>query len=279
MPSTTSNALSVRNYFVDESGDGVLFSRKGKMLVGTSGCSRYFILGLVDIATPEAIGEELEALRATLLADPYFKDVPSMQPEQRKTAVAFHAKDDLPEVRREVFTLLRDYHFHFSAVIRDKLSVSQYVKQRNQHDPDYRYHPNELYDYLVRYLFKNRLHKDDAYKIYFAKRGKADRTRALLEALKIARKRFCEEHGITNHAPIHVIPTTPERCVGQQVVDYFLWALQRFYERGEIRYIEMLWPSVSVIHDLDDKREKPYGVYYTQKRPLTRAALVDRPGI
>lgn len=131
----------------------------------------------------------------------------------------------------------------------------------------------------MRVLFKNRLHQDDAYDVYFAKRGKADRTRALLEALETARERFCQEHDITNHAPIQVIPTTPDRCPGQQVADYFLWALQRFYERGEIRYIDLLWPSVSVVHDLDDTREKPYGVYYTQKRPLTRATLIDRPGI
>lgn len=78
---------------------------------------------MVDIAEPAAIGNKLETLRAELLADPYFKDVPSIQPEQRKTAVAFHANDDLPKVRREVFALLRNYHFHFSAVVRDKLGV------------------------------------------------------------------------------------------------------------------------------------------------------------
>ncbi len=279
MKSAKSETRSTRNYFVDESGDGVLFSRKGTVRVGAPGCSRFFILGMVDIATPATIGEELEALRAELLSDPYFKDVPSMQPEQGKTAVAFHAKNDLPEVRREVFSLLRNHPFHFSAVVRDKVGVLQYVERRNQHDPDYHYHPNELYDYLVRRLFKNRLHKDDKYNIYFSRRGKADRTRALLKALETARQRFCEGLGITNHAPIQVIPTTPERCSGQQVVDYFLWALQRFYERGETRYLELLWSSVSVIHDLDDTREKPYGVYYNQKRPLTRAALIDRPGI
>jgi hypothetical protein len=30
-----------------------------------------------------------------------------MQLESRKTALAFHAKDDIPEVRREVLSLLR----------------------------------------------------------------------------------------------------------------------------------------------------------------------------
>ena len=274
------SAPSLRNYFVDEAGDPNLFSKRGgRVLVGTPGCSRYFILGLVDIPDLVTLNADLVALRAELLADLYFKDVPSMQPEAHKTAEAFHAKDDLPEVRREVFALLRRYHCHFSAVVRDKLRVVQYVRNRNRHDPAYRYRPNELYDYLVRRLFKTQLHKDDEYHIYFARRGKADRTAALLAALEAARQRFCRQYKLTNHAVINVIPTTPAVCPGQQVVDYFLWALQRFYERGELRYIELLWDSVSVIHDVDDTRQARYGVYYTRKKPLSPAALQKRPGI
>jgi len=264
---------SVRSYFVDESGDGTLFDKYGRVIVGIEGCSRFFILGLVDIADPDTVGRELNDLQAQLLADSYFKGVPSMQPESRKTALAFHAKDDLPEVRREVFSLLQRHEFHFSAIVRDKLEVVKYVRQRGKHDTAYRYHPNELYDYMVRRIFKDRLHKDDAYNIYFAKRGKSDRTAALLKALTTARERFCAQHGITNEACLNVILTTPTECPGQQVADYFLWALQRLYERHEERYIALLWPSVSVVHDVDDTREAPYGVYYTRKKPLTLAAI------
>ena len=32
------------------------------------------------------------------------------------------------------------------------------------------------------------------------------------------------------------------------------WALQRLYERREDRYVELLWPSFGVVHDLDDTR-------------------------
>ncbi|MBN2391984.1 MAG: DUF3800 domain-containing protein [Anaerolineae bacterium] len=274
-------SVSARSYFVDEAGDAVLFSskRRGKVIVGTSGCSRYFILGMVDIPDVATVGRELNILRAELLADPYFKGVPSMQPDAHKTADAFHAKDDIPEVRRAVFDLLRRHEFHFSAVVRDKLSVVRYVRDRNRQDSVYRYHPNELYDYLVRRLFKNRLHKDDEYHIYFARRGKADRTAALQAALETARQQFSHQYNLTNHATINVIPTTPAACPGQQVTDYFLWALQRFYESGEGRYIELLWDSVSVIHDMDDTRKAGYGIYYTRKKPLSPAALQDRPGI
>lgn len=49
-------------------------------------------------------------------------------------------------------------------------SVVEYIRQRNGRDADYRYNPNELYDYLVRRLFRDRLHKDDEYHILFARR-------------------------------------------------------------------------------------------------------------
>ncbi|MBM4466874.1 MAG: DUF3800 domain-containing protein [Chloroflexi bacterium] len=275
------HVTSVRHYFVDEAGDGTLFNGRGRIIVGTEGCSRFFILGLLDVANPDALALDMDTLRADLLADPYFKGVPSMQPEARKTALAFHAKDDVPEVRREVFKLLlaHSHDLRFFAVVRDKSKVVEYVRQRNERDPSYRYNPNELYDYLVRRLCKNLLHKDDQYNICFAKRGKSDRTAALRTALETARHRFCVQWGITSTALINVIPSTPPACAGLQAVDYLLWALQRLYERREDRYVELLWPAFRLVNDLDDTREARYGVYYSQKKPLTLAALENVPGI
>ena len=270
----------IRNYFVDEAGDGTLFAERGRVIVGTQGCSRYFILGMLDVINPGELNTQINVLRADLLADSYFQNVPSMQPAYKKTALAFHAKDDLPEVRREVFSLLMQHQLRFFAVVRDKLKVVAYVHQRNVNQVGYRYHPNELYDYMVRRLFKNLLHKEDGYNIYFSKRGKEDRTAALIQALNMTRQRFAEDWGIQSSAIINVYPHTPLAQGGLQAVDYFLWALQRFYERREDRYLNYIWPAIRLVHDLDDTRNYPYGRYYTQKRPLTLAALEDKtPGI
>jgi hypothetical protein len=202
-----------------------------------------------------------------------------MQPRARKTALAFHAKDDLPEVRREVFHLLMHHNLRFFAVVRNKRKLLEYVRQRNERDHSYRYDSNELYDYLVRRLFKTLLHKDDSYDVYFARRGSSDRTAALRSALETARQKFNAQQGIASSAPIHVFPRTPPGCAGLQAADYFLWALQRLYERREDRYVRLLWPAFRLVHDLDDTRQAKYGVYYTQKKPLNAAALEDSPGI
>ena len=201
-----------------------------------------------------------------------------MQSAQRKTALLFHAKDDLPEVRREVFAMIQRHAVRFSAVARDKLAILSYVRRRNDADPDYRYHPNQLYDFMVRRLFKERLHKYGAYRMCFARRGRTDRTEALTRALDIARRRFAQEQGIPADAAINVVPASPVQEGALQVVDYFLWALQRTFERHEDRFLRLLWPQCSLVIDADDSREKGYGSYYTRQRPLTAAALKEAEG-
>lgn len=143
---TSTGTPSTRNYFVDEAGDGILFDRKGRVIIGNEGCSRFFILGFVDIPDVQSLEHELAELRTTLLADPYFAGIPSMHPYQRQTALAFHAKDDLAEVRHEVFALLRRHAgIRFFAVVKDKRAVLDYVLSRDEHESRYRYEPNELF--------------------------------------------------------------------------------------------------------------------------------------
>ncbi len=262
-----------RNYFVDEAGDANLFGAKGQVIVGRPGCSRFFILGVLDVADPAALFEQMVALRTSLLADPYFKNVPSMRLDGGKTAAAFHATDDLPEVRREVITLLAQSDVRFVAVVKNKNSVVEYVQSRNRVSSDYHYRPNELYDFMIRRAFKPLLHKDSHYNVCFATRGKSDRTEALRLALDVARKRFAEDAGLEATARVVVWPCPAKRCGCLQAVDYFLWALQRLYERREERYLNALWPRFRLVIDVDDPRNPRTGVYYSQKRPLSLAAL------
>ena len=254
--------------FVDEAGDPTLFAARGRALVGEAGCSGYFMIGALEVANPHALGAALGELRSSLLADPYFSGVPSMQVERRKTALAFHAKDDLPEVRREVFRVLMQHELRFFAVVRDKRSLLAYVRQRNQMDDSYRYRPNELYDSLVSRLFKNRLHLSPEVDVCFSRRGSSDRSAALMSALERGRRRFAEKWHKPISATITVRQSSPAHQPGLQAVDYFLWALQRRYERNEARFLELVWPKVSLVHAVDETDSAPYGTYYTKKKPL-----------
>jgi hypothetical protein len=253
-------------YFVDEAGDGVIFDGKGRVLIGTGKVQDYFTVGMVECWKLKALSEELASLRTQLLADPYFKGVPSMQPGQKKTALFFHAKDDLPEVRREVFKVLERHDFSFYAVVRTMSAVARQVKARNERDPTYRYRPTELYDSAVRRLFDRKLHTRPAFDVVFASRGKA-RTQALREHLLKAQAASRKAAGTYPDAAIHVRAMPSHQHAGLQVADYCLWALQRLFTKGEDRFLSLIWPKVGLIVDADDISEKPYGTYHTRKRP------------
>lgn len=110
------------------------------------------------------------------------------------------------------------------------------------------------------------------------RRGRADRTEALTRALDIARTRFIEEQGVSVNVTIEVVPASPIHEASLQAVDYFLWAVQRTFEKHEDRFLRLLWPQCSLVIDADDSREKGYGRYYTRQRPLTAAALKEAEG-
>lgn len=265
-------------YYVDEAGDSTLFSRKGKILVGSEGCSRFFILGLLEVGNAASLHADLEFLRENLIADPYFKDVPSIQPHTQKTAVAFHAKDDMPEVRREVFNLLRKRDdLRFFAVVLDKMSTLAYVQNRQSHDPSYRYKPDEAYDFLVRRLFKERLHEFDEYRVVFARRGNRERTAILKEQLEVAQHRFLSSRSKReNPSTLTVESSTPQNSAGLQAADYFLWALQRLYERQEERYLLAIRNQYKLVIDIHDNRKNAYGEYYNKKNPLNWEKISKR---
>ncbi|MDQ1257990.1 MAG: hypothetical protein QG656_2598 [Candidatus Hydrogenedentes bacterium] len=269
MTESTENPQPPRWYFVDESGDGVLFGRQGKLLLGCPGFLRFFILGLLDVANPEELKADFDALRVSILADPYYEGVPSIA----KTARAFHAKDDLPEIRREVFRILLKHDIRFSAVVKDLHAVADYVRSRNISDTAYRYHPDELYDLTVRRLFKERLHKEQTYRVFFARRGKTNRTHVLQAAMETVRDRFCKDMGIAPASILEVNAIWPHEHIGLQAVDYFLWALQRLYNKEEERFIHAVWDKVSLVIDVDDTRKKGYGEYYSRRHPIEIDAI------
>jgi hypothetical protein len=65
--------MTTANYFVDESGDGVLFGAQGRVLLGQPGGQNHFMMGALQVAQPEALADQLEVLRHELLRDPGYR--------------------------------------------------------------------------------------------------------------------------------------------------------------------------------------------------------------
>jgi hypothetical protein len=258
--------------FIDEAGDPTLFNRRGEPIIGTNGCSRFFILGRLGIEDPAGLAEALTTLRQELVTDPYFAGVPSFDPARQKTAVQFHAKDDLPEVRYMLFKLLRQQGsaLQFHAVVADKQVLLEKETAKRQKQKSYKYNPDAIYDVLMQWLFSKFQGEANRYEIYVAKRGNRERNEAIQKALRNAEQALEQKYGVPHRWVESQSITTiadPKQTVCLQAVDYFLWAVQRFYELREDRFFNLLKPQVVEIHDLDFS--ETVGTLFTKQNPLT----------
>ena len=196
------------------------------MVVATDGCSRFFIEGKLECRDVDALATDMAHLRADLLADPYFKGVPSLDPARKRTALNFHVKDDPVEVRR--------------------------------------------------------LHGYGEHRVVFAQRGHKPRAKAFVDAIAHEDKSIEMLSGLSRPKPLEVVCGVPKDYAGLQAVDYFLWALQPFYERGEARFLDYVWPQTLEIIDLDAAphkiRGRPLGefVIFNKEHPLN---LESRAGV
>lgn len=267
--------------FVDEAGVPEIFDRKGRVIIGKEGCSFYFMLGMLEADAPDKLAAALNGLREEMRKDPYFSSAESFDPARKKTALLFHAKDDLPEVRVKVFDLLRSFgsEIRFRAVICDKQIIRTREEERRNQQAGYRYNPDHLYDELARALFSKFSRMAVVYQLWIAKRGNKERNAALLQAIDDAEGDFARNFGFSRGGLDRwkTTITNPKATVCLQATDYFLWALQRFYEprmhptTGEMthedRYLNAIIPQISQIHDLHFGPTQ--GTYFTPGNPLT----------
>lgn len=105
------------HFFVDESGDPVFYDNRGNLIVGKPGCSRILMLGYTEIAQPELVRQQLIGLRDQIKTDSFFSDVPSV----KETLRAFHAKNDIPEIRERFYRLISTMNFKAHLVVARKI--------------------------------------------------------------------------------------------------------------------------------------------------------------
>jgi hypothetical protein len=255
-------------YFVDEAGDLTVFGRQGRVLVGQPGVSPAFMIGICEIPDPGAVATALADLRTAVTTDPYYRGVPSVHGGRRKTALSFHAKDDLPEVRREVYRLIPSFKPKIMVAVRRKSALVALGRTGT------RITESSIYNDTISRTGRTLMHRADEIRVVVAKRGHTTRNAAIMTALQTGRDEFNRRWSTSHNQPIDIVVGAPSDHPGLQVTDYLLWALQRLLVRGEERYFGAVADHFSLVHDVDDVRAKPYGRYYTRKDPLTLEGLL-----
>lgn len=242
-------------FFVDESGDTTFYNRKGELIVGQTGCSPILLLGFVETTNPYALRRAILDLQQEVVNDPYYEGVPSLT----KTAIALHAKDDIPEIRKQVYERLATLDFRAQFVVARKLeSVFTATHKSRRH---------VFYDDLIVRLFENVLHYHEQNFVTFAKRGSRDRQAPLESAIEQAIARFEARSGQKMMAKTKVQAHSPngEPCLS--VVDYMNWAVYRAFTRGEMRFFNTVASKVTLLVDLYDFQNHPNN-WYSQRNPF-----------
>lgn len=228
-------------YFVDEAGDPTFYNRRGRLVVGQEGCSPLLILGFIQTADPEPIRKAVRGLHEQVLKDPYFQGHRSL----KETAIAFHANNDLFEIKYLFFKLIAtlDFRAHFIVARKDEQLFINY-SNRNQ---------DVFYDHVVSCLFESVLHLREENHIYFARRGKV-RQAPLVAAIERSHERFQKYRGICNQTQFTVQAQQPSHEPCLCVIDYLNWALYEAYTKGKMNYFNEIRDKVSLVADIYDKQ-------------------------
>jgi hypothetical protein len=239
----------IKEFFVDEAGDPTFYDRTGNLIVGQPGCSTILLLGFIETTNAQSIREAVLKLQREVIADRFFQSFPSIS----KTATAFHAKDDIAEIRYLFFRLIASLDFRAQFIVARKKESLFRTK--------FHARESEFYDELVSRLFQNALHKSEYNRIYFAKRGSRDRQQPLLQAIETGIARFESRWSKNVNTRIDVQAQTPKGEPCLSVVDYMNWAVYRAFTRSEMHAYRLVEDKISLIVDLYDFDKYPRNWY------------------
>ena len=113
------------------------FDSKGQNIVGGRGVSVTFMMAMIEVKQDlDAVRSDIEAMQNIVSTDPYFAGIPSVEKRKAKGGFFFHAKDDVPEIRKMMFDYMRD-NIKFSAEVMvarkiERIFTSQHEKRESQ---------------------------------------------------------------------------------------------------------------------------------------------------
>jgi hypothetical protein len=266
--------------FLDESGDTTFYGKGRKNILGTNGVSNCFIIGMLKIKQPlNEVREAVNELQQKVANDPYF-DVASIRDKKASHGYYFHAKNDLPEVRKLFLDFINSIDCSFEAVVGRK-NIERY---ETKHKGKEQY----FYADMLSHLLKNKLQKNEKLVLHIAERGKCTKNANLELALEKAKERvainnnhksiinteeWCNLKHLTRKDIVSNVVfnvTQPIQEPVLNIADYFCWAIQNVFEKGEVRYYNFIKEKISLVVDVyDHEKYEGWKNYYGPKNPLT----------
>jgi hypothetical protein len=270
---TKSPETVVTHRYLDEMGDSTFFGKGGLVNIGQEGVSLSFGMGIAKVKDDLIkVREDIRALQCQVENDPLFNSIPSVQKRMKKQGFFFHASQDPPEVRSIFLHYLHGLPCSSEHVVARKIPE---IFARKHHGKE-----KEFYADILSHLIKTRLKREHRLVLNIASRGSSTHARNLEDALEKATARAGNKWGedqLQGQAVFNVQSpvTEPLLCIP----DYLNWAVQRVFERGEMRFYDYLREKIRLVVDLYDTDSYAGSKnYYDNKRnPLTTRNKLGPP--
>jgi hypothetical protein len=248
--------------YIDESGDPNFFASGKKLLIGKTGYQPLLLIGMITTYNRVKLRKAVSDFMDSILSDPMYNTIPSIKD---KNPWYLHAKDDHAEVRAKFFEYIRNLDGFKVYIIIGRKILDVFINKHNSN-------PTEFYFDMIKHLIKDRLNNpDEFYQIFLSQRGKNSMHR-FDESIKKA----IERDNIRRKIPLNInyqcdivlSSNSPE----MSIIDYLLWALQRYILTGESRFFQALIKKYTLIIDLYDlpnyKKNGGKGNFYTIRYPF-----------
>lgn len=225
------------HFFLDEAGDMTFYGKGRIPIIGTDGVSKAFILGMVKFnANLSKIRNELINFQNYIANSPYYRSVDSVKKRVNKGGYYFHAKDDLPEIRKEFFDWILNIDFSFHCAIGRKI-LSLYERKHNGKAAEF------YADLLSHLLEPTMLNDNSKIVLNIAELRNVTAFWNLSLALEKAKDRLSKrDTRIETKIVFNVQPYISDPLLS--VADYMCWAVQRNVEKGESRFLDYISSKV-----------------------------------
>ncbi|HEY4983620.1 MAG TPA: DUF3800 domain-containing protein [Verrucomicrobiae bacterium] len=252
--------------FLDEAGDTTFYGKGKVIVIGQPGVSLAFSLGMAKFNSDlNTLRQSVVELQHSVEADDYLKGIPSVQKKIAKGGFHFHATDDPPEVRERMFKFIKTVDCSLEIVVGRKMP-SLFLRKHNGKE-------SEFYADLLSHLVKTKLKQDQKLVLNVAERGPSTKNANLDLALQKAVDRFGKKWDVSEiRSKVVFNVQNPRSEPLLNIADYLCWAVQRVFERGEMRHYDFVREKISLVVDLyDSANYEGSQNYYTRNRPLTAA--------
>ncbi len=254
--------------FIDESGDPIFFGKRKKLLVGKDGYQPLLFIGMIATEKRKLLRKAILELKNEIESDPLYNTLHSVKP-----GWFFHAIEDHPDIRARFIDFIRNLEDFKTYVVIGRKSLNRF--QNTHHSK-----PSEFYFDLLYHLIKDRLNNRELfYQIFLAKRQETQMdyfSEAVARAVERDNLRRNEPLDISYQCDIVLSSQYPE----MSIVDYMLWALQRYIIKKEQRFYNALIDKYNLIIDLYDTenyttRGSGHNNYYSRRNNFTLEKASD----